>query len=179
MPHPLTLFPLFSFRCLLYPSYSLSSTSLLFSPSLATSDEATSLRRSFDATLPYRLSRPLPSVLPHQGIRLTSGKDARGESLGVHVAGLLPESVVARDGRIDVGDRILSVNGEPLDQITNLRYASALSDTTKVEPSWLLSFPYPPRKSISRVKHTVSGTRPQGLPYSLPNPIPMHPSQRD
>ena len=54
-------------------------------------------------------------------VRGRRGDGRSGVSLGVHVAGIVPGSAVARDGHVQVGDRILSVNGETLDQISDVR----------------------------------------------------------
>lgn len=52
------------------------------------------------------------------GIHVIPSTDVTGHDQGLLVEGVEPGGRIARDGRIEVHDRIIEINGKPLNNIT-------------------------------------------------------------
>ncbi|XP_058058748.1 disks large homolog 5 [Anopheles bellator] len=112
------------------------------------------------------VKRPTKRLLPVQ-IPFTSTNRNHGLTLelGLYIAKLEPNSIAAKDGRLAVGDRILSINNKPMESIKNINDVNAyindmrnsslnlivIKDMTEPHPSYA-SFYQP------RLKHHIRNT---------------------
>ncbi|XP_055614561.1 disks large homolog 5, partial [Uranotaenia lowii] len=72
-------------------------------------------------TCTFTIKRPKKRLIPVQ-IQFTNGNKNHGLNLetGIYISKIQPDSLCAHDGRIDVGDRIISINGKSLEHIKNI-----------------------------------------------------------
>uniref|UniRef100_A0AAG5CX95 Discs large MAGUK scaffold protein 5 n=1 Tax=Anopheles atroparvus TaxID=41427 RepID=A0AAG5CX95_ANOAO len=72
------------------------------------------------------VKRPTKRLLPVQ-IPFTSTNRNHGLclELGLYIAKLEPNSIAAKDGRLAVGDRILSINSKPMERVENINEVHA------------------------------------------------------
>jgi len=91
--------------------------------------------KSFLSVIPVDAKQPITIKLlksSHEGLGITivGGDDSKRLSQGIFIKKIKADSVCAKDGRLNVGDQILSVNGRSLENISHENALNILKSCT-------------------------------------------------